>query len=268
MHDMFAEPHPDTHTLGAGRTAWALRPNNVDLAPPPLAPLHIHLEAEPAAIDLDLHRSAVIIVDMQNNFCAPGGLTDALGVDLTPERAPIAPLSATLPLLRAADVPVIWLNWGHRADQKNLSPQALYAFRYNGRSSGIGSPLPGGRGPVLEKGSWSAAVVDELALDPADIQVDKYRVSGFWDTPLDSILRNLDVRTIFFAGVNLDMCVFHTLADAHFLGYNCVLLDDCCGTTAPQFCTDATLWNIKKAFGFVAGSAPLRAAIRTATSAG
>ena len=120
---------------------------------------------------------------------------------------------------------------------------------------------------MLEKGSWSAAVVDELP-DPADIQVDKCRVSGFWDTPLDSILRNLDVRTIFLAGVNLDMCVFHTLADAHFLGYNCVLIEDCCGTTAPQFCTDATLWNIKKAFGFVAGSEPLRAAIHTATSVG
>ena len=118
---------------------------------------------------------------------------------------------------------------------------------------------------MLEKGNWSAAVVDELASEPRDIQVDKYRVSGFWDTPLESILRNVDVRTILFAGVNLDMCVFRTLADAHFLGYNCVLLEDCCGTAAPQFCTAATLWNIKEAFGFVAASGSLRSAIHGAT---
>lgn len=201
---------------------------------------------------------------MQNNFCAPGGLTDQQGFDLTPERAPIA----LLPQLRSAGVPGIWLNWGNRPDRKNLPPTALYAFNRDGREPGIGGTLPDGRGRILEKGSWSAAVVDELEQLPEDIHVDKYRVSGFWDTPLDSILRNLDVRTIFFAGVNLDVCVYHTLADAHFLGYNCVLLEDCCGTTAPDFCVEATMWNIKKCFGFVTTSESLRlAVVSTSTQA-
>jgi len=71
---------------------------------------------------------------------------------------------------------------------------------------------------VLQKDSWAAAVVDELAIEPTDIRVDKHRISGFWDTPLDSILRNLGVRTILFAGVNTDQCVLHTLTDANFLG--------------------------------------------------
>ncbi len=226
----------------------------VDLSRPPPPPLNVTIAAEPLNIEVDLGRAAVIVVDMQNNFCAPGGLSDHRGVDLAPERAPIAPLKATLPALRAANVPVIWLNWGNRPDRKNLPPMALYAFDRDGSGSGIGGTLPHGRGPVLEKGSWSAAVIDELDLVPGDIHVDKYRISGFWDTPLDSILRNLDVKTIFFAGVNLDICVFHTLADAHFLGYNCILLEDCCGTTSPDFCVQATLWNVKKCFGFVARS--------------
>jgi nicotinamidase-related amidase len=250
--------------LGVGRSPWTIGREVVDLSMPLPAPLIATIHAEPVNIEVDLRRSAIIIIDMQNNFCAPGGLTDQLGIDITPERAPIAPLKALLPSLRSAEVPVVWLNWGNRPDRKNMPPTALYAFNRDERSPGIGGPLSGGRGRVLEKGSWSAAVIDELEQTPDDIQVDKYRISGFWDTQLDSILRNLEVKTLFFAGVNLDVCVFHTLADAHFLGYNCILVEDCCGTTSPDFCVQATLWNVKRCFGFVTQAGELREAIRTA----
>ena len=90
--------------------------------------------------------------------------------------------------------------------------------------------------------------------EPEDIKVDKYRISGFWDTPLDSILRNLGVRSMLFAGVNTDQCVLHSLTDANFLGYGCILVEDCCATTSPDFCTEATVWNVKKCFGFVTDS--------------
>ena len=253
--------------LGAGRYAWAVAPGQVDLSMRPAPPLIASIAAEPASIEVDLRRSAIIVVDMQNNFCAPGGLTDQQGLDLGPERAPIQPLRLTLPLFRARGVPVIWLNWGNRPDRKNLPPMALYAFDRDGRGIGIGDSLAGGRGRILEKGSWSAAVVDELQPESDDILVDKYRISGFWDTPLDSILRNLDVRTLFFAGVNLDICVFHTLADAHFLGYNCVLVEDLCGTTSPDFCVLATIHNIKKCFGFVAQSSAIAAALSSGETA-
>jgi len=107
------------------------------------------------------------------------------------------------------------------------------------------------------------AVVDELEVAPGDICVDKFRMSGFWDTPLDSILRNLGIRTILFAGVNTDQCVLHSLTDANFLGYGCVLLEDCCATTSPDFCTEAALWNVRKCFGFVAGSADVIEGLKT-----
>ena len=86
-------------------------------------------------------------------------------------------------------------------------------------------------------------------------------MSGFWDTPLDSILRNLGVTTLLFAGVNLDQCVMCTLQDANFLGYDCVLLDDCSATTSPAFCVEATLYNIRQCFGFVASSGDLGEAL-------
>ena len=88
--------------------------------------------------------------------------------------------------------------------------------------------------PVLQKDSWAAAVVDELEQKPEDIKVDKHRISGFWDTPLDSILKNLGIKSILFAGCNTDQCVLHTLTDANFLGYGCVMLEDCCASPDPE----------------------------------
>src|SRR6202012_2895772 len=114
--------------------------------------------------------------------------------------------------------------------------------------------LPSNGAPILQKDSWAAAVVEELVAEPQDIHVDKFRMSGFWDTPLDSILRNLGVTTLLFAGVNLDQCVLCTLQDANFLSYDCVLLEDCTGTTSPEYCVAATLYNVRQCFGFVAGS--------------
>ena len=104
--------------------------------------------------------------------------------------------------------------------------------------------------------------MDELEPKPEDIRVDKYRMSGFWDTPLDSILKNLGRTTLFFAGVNADQCVMASLQDANFLGYDCILLQDCTATTSPEFCWQATLYNVNQCFGFVADSQAVLSAIQ------
>jgi biuret amidohydrolase len=247
--------------LGTGRHTWLVSPKHVDLAPPEAAPRKVTIQADPQNITVDLARTAIIVVDMQNDFCAPGGWVDNLGADLTPERAPIAPLQALIPALREVEVPIIWLNWGNRPDRLNLAPGVLHCFNPDGMSVGIGDPMPGTGARVLEKDSPSAAVVEELVSRPGDISVDKYRISGFWDTPLDSILRNLHVRTLLFTGVNIDQCVLHSLTDAGFLGYGCVLVEDCCGTTSPDYCTQATIYNVKTVFGFVTRSAEILAAL-------
>jgi nicotinamidase-related amidase len=248
--------------LGASpQTHWLATPQEVDMAPPLPAPRRVRLAAEPQNLVIDLGRTAIVVIDMQNDFCAPGGWVDHIGGDPTPDRAPIEPLRALLPALRAAQVPVIWVNWGNRPDLANMPPNQIHLYKPHGHGVGLGDPLPGNGARVLEKDSWAAAVVDELAPLPGDIRVDKHRISGFWDTPLDSILRNLGIRTILFAGVNTDQCVLHSLTDANFLGYGCVLLSDCCATSSPAFCTEATIWNVKKCFGFVSDSARIRQAL-------
>ncbi|HEX4365517.1 MAG TPA: cysteine hydrolase [Rhodopila sp.] len=241
--------------LGVGaQTRWWATDDVVDMAAAPPAPRRMTLAAEPQSVVVDLNRTAIVVIDMQNDFCSAGGWVDAIGGDYRPDRAPIEPLQALLPALRAASVPVIWVNWGNRADLANMPPNQIHLYKPVGTGIGLGDPLPANGAPVLQKDSWAAAVVDELAPVAGDICIDKHRISGFWDTPLDSILRNLGVRSILFAGVNTDQCVLHSLTDANFLGYGCVLLEDCCATSSPDFCTQATIWNVKKCFGFVSDS--------------
>jgi nicotinamidase-related amidase len=241
-------------------TQWLATPHEVDFAPPLPPPRRVRLTAEPQNVVIDLQRTAIVVIDMQNDFCAPGGWVEHIGGDPTPDRAP-------LPGLRAAGVPVIWINWGNRPDLANMPPNQIHLYKPAGHGIGLGDPLPGHGARVLEKGSWAAAVVDELKPRPGDIEVDKHRISGFWDTPLDSILRNLGIRCILFAGVNTDQCVLHSLTDANFLGYGCVLLENCCATSSPTFCTDATLWNVKKCFGFVTDSRRVLEALESAPPA-
>src|SRR4029077_11521623 len=136
--------------------------------------------------------------------------------DLRPGCAPVAPLPGLLAVPGRPGVPVIWVNWGNRPDLANMPPNQIHLYKPAGTGVGLGDPLPSNGAPVLQKDSWAAAVIDELEQLPEDIKVDKHRISGFWDTPLDSILRNLGIRTILFAGVNTDQCVLHSLPDADF----------------------------------------------------
>lgn len=246
------------------RNAWTAAGGAIDLRRPTRRGVAVALPAEPQDLVVDLARSACVVVDMQNDFCTRGGWLDYIGVDITGARKPIEPLAVLLPALRGASVPVIWLNWGNRPDRANLPPGVLHVYDPDGESVGIGGSLPVTSSRVLEAGSWSAALVDELVAEPGDISVDKYRMSGFFDTELDSVLRNLDVTTLLFAGVNVDQCVLATLMDAACLGYDVVLLKDCSGTTSPDFCRQATLYNVRRCFGFVANGSDVVAALAKA----
>ncbi|NES20542.1 MAG: cysteine hydrolase family protein [Symploca sp. SIO3E6] len=240
------------YTLGVPPNAWEVNSAIADITRSPLTPQPITLATETKTLRLDLAKAAIVVVDMQNDFCHPQGWLANIGVDVTPASTPIEPLQALLPALRTVDVPVIWLNWGNRPDLLNISAGLRHVYNPTGEGIGLGDPLPYKGAPVLTVDSWAAAVVDELEQKPEDIRVDKYRMSGFWDTPLDSILRNLGKTTLFFAGVNIDQCVMATLQDANFLGYDCILVKGCAATTSPEYCYQATIYNINQCFGFTA----------------
>jgi nicotinamidase-related amidase len=240
------------HLGSSAANRWTVSADTASLVREARPPRLVRFAAHAKTVEIDVRRTAIVVIDMQNDFCSPKGWLAHIGVDVAPALAPVAPLNAILPVLRAAGGSVIWVNWGNRPDRLNLSPALQHVYNPSGCGVGLGDPVPASGAKVLEKDSWGAAIVDGLVPEPSDIHVDKFRMSGFWDTPLDSILRNLGVTTVLFGGVNADQCVLATLMDANFLGYDTILLEDCAATTSPQFCWDATVYNVRQCFGFTA----------------
>jgi nicotinamidase-related amidase len=245
--------------IDLGGDRYRLRPGTVDMTRPAPPPQQAEIAAQPENIVVDLRKSALIVIDMQNDFCSRTGWLGSLGVDLTGIRGIFGPVNAALAAARSRGLPVLWVNWGVRPDRANLPAAVRYPFNRVGCGVGLGdrragttADRPDAEGRVLQKDSWGAAVVAELTTHPDDIYMDKHRISGFWDTPLDSILRTLQVKTLFFAGINADHCVLATLMDASFHGYDTVLLEDCTATCSPDFCLQATLHNVRFCFGFTA----------------
>ena len=236
-------------------TAWTASRDMLSLVRPPLPPRPVRLPTHTDVIELDVHRSALVVVDMQNDFCHPEGWFGQKGVSMRATRKPIPVLAELLPAWRHAGGRVVWLNWGVRADTANLAPVVQFkAMRADAEGQpGVGyaqaSPLD--HGPSVVPGSWGAQVVEELPVAAGDFTVFKHRLSGFWDNELDSLLRQQGITTLLFGGVNTDRCVFASLQDAGFLGYDCVLLKDACGTPSPAYVTRAIHFLVDKLHGFV-----------------
>lgn len=250
------------HAMGAAPgSTWTVTPDHVDMTRPAPALRPLHLAAEPQSVTFDASKTALLIVDMQNDFCTAGGWLHARGIDVTPNRAPIQPLRKLVDSFRDKGLPVIWVNWGVRKDLLNISPSLRHAHNPTGLETDLARPVPGTRSEVIAEGSWGAQVVDELNPGSADIQITKHRFSGFWDTETDSVLRNLGITTLLIGGVNMDQCVMTTLEDASFLGYDTILIEDGTATTSPTFCVEATLYNVKLLYGFVTRSEAILAAL-------
>ncbi|MDB5799233.1 MAG: Isochorismatase [Rhodocyclales bacterium] len=252
-------------SFGEAHNAWtstsADRVSLVRQMPPPRA---LQIAAQPAQLEIDIARSVLIVVDMQNDFCHAAGWFGQKGIDTSAARRPIPVIADLLPAWRAAGGRVLWLNWGVRADLANLPPTIRYKAK-GGRAEGIGygEASPDDRGPTLVRGSWGAARIDELQAAPDDLHVDKHRLSGFWDSELDGVLRNLGMTTLLFAGINTDRCVFSTLQDAGFLGYDCVLIGDACATSSPEYVTQAIHFLVLKLHGFITDSAALHTGLQS-----
>ena len=241
--------------------SWLVTRDTVDMTRPPPPPRPLSIEAEPQNIVVDAAKSALVIVDMQNDFCTQGGWLHSRGIDVSPNRKPIKPLGSLIAAFRASAIPVVWVNWGVRKDLLNISPSLRHAHNPKGDEPGLAEPVPGTRSEVIKAGSWGAQVVDEINPGERDVQIIKHRFSAFWDTETDAVLRNLGVKTLFIGGVNMDQCVMTTLEDASFLGYDTVLIEDATATTSPDYCVQAVLYNVKLLFGFVTRSTALLAAL-------
>tara|TARA_R110002110_G_scaffold85816_2_gene223466 strand:+ start:49332 stop:50099 length:768 start_codon:yes stop_codon:yes gene_type:complete len=237
-----------------GRHAWTVGDDAVSLVRPAIPPRPHRFAAQPRPVIVDLARTVLIVVDMQNDFIHEDGWFAGKGIDPLPLRAPVPAINRLSGFARDNEMPVIWLNWGVRADGLNLPPSLAYVGNHALGGRGYTDPAPNGRGNALERGSWGAETYSALDTDPADIVVDKSRYGGFTDNDFDGVLRNLGVHTLIFTGINIDRCVFATLTEAAFRGYDAILVEDAVTTPSPAACTEAVHFLVDKLYGFRATS--------------
>lgn len=232
----------------------------VSLIRPPRREQPISFAANPKPIEVDLSRSAVLIIDMQNDFLSEDGwFATTRNTDVSVLSSVIDRINMVNAAFRDAGAAVIHINWAVRPDVANLPANVLDKGSDCGARPGYGDQIGSGR--VLLEGEWGAQSVLAIETAPQDIVVGKHRLTGFRDNELDQILRRLDVTTLFFTGVNLDRCVFATLADGCFNGFDAVLVEDATTTVSPPYVADAILYLIRLLYGFTAMSTDILAAI-------
>ncbi|MEA5464679.1 cysteine hydrolase family protein [Leptothoe sp. PORK10 BA2] len=175
--------------------------------------------------ELPLEQTALLVIDMQNDFCHPDGFNgSALGLDITAVRAIIPAVQSLVGWARQTGIKVIFTRESHRPDLSDLSPSKK--TRYANAGSPIGQT--GKMGRFLVQGEPGVAIIDELQPLPGDKQLDKPAHSCFVNTSLDQLLQADHITHLLIVGVTTQCCVLATYRHANDLGYYCLLLEDCC----------------------------------------
>jgi len=213
--------------------------------------MKVLLPAEPEPIKLDISRTALIVVDMQNSFCKKGGIFDYIGaLDKTKVKYIINRDEKVINACRSRGIKIFYLRMGYRPDLSNAGgPESPNYYKELGVAAMREHPEL--KGKFLTMGTRDWEIIDELKPQQGEIVIDKHRYSGFVNTELDTILRTYSVKYLLFIGLATNVCVESTLRDAYFHEYFPVLISDGCGNIGPEFTQEATIWNVTKVFGWV-----------------
>jgi ureidoacrylate peracid hydrolase len=220
----------------------------------------VTIDARPQAVALDLAKTMVLVVDMQNDFGSKGGMFERAGIDISGIQQAVVQTAGVLNLARAAGIRIVYLKMAFRPDLSDLgAPDSVNRARH--LAFGAGSPMtaPDGRASrIMIRDTWNTDIVDELKPHPGDTVIYKSRFSGFYRTELDDKLRAFGTRHLIVTGCTTSVCVDSTVRDAMFRDYHCVLLADCMnepiGHDLPRTNHDATLLTAQMLLGSVSDS--------------
>jgi ureidoacrylate peracid hydrolase len=224
----------------------------------------VMIEAAPTPISIDTTRTAVLVIDMQNDFGAEGGIFHHAGIDIAPIQEAVGPTAHVLAAARRAGIKIIYLKMEFRPDLSDAGAEDSPMRRVNAQLKvGETSTAPDGReSRILIRDTWGTEIVVR-ALTPraGDIIVSKQRYSGFYQTELDTILKTLGIKYLVVTGCTTSVCVESTIRDAMFRDYICILLEDCTaepmGYGLPRSNHEASLLVLQALSGWVSRSGTL-----------
>jgi ureidoacrylate peracid hydrolase len=220
----------------------------------------VTIEARPQAITIDTSTTAVIVVDMQNDFGSKGGMFERAGIDISGIQKAVPPTARVLDAARKAGVKVLYLKMAYQPDLSDLGePDSVNRVRHLQLGVGQHVTAPDGSpSRVLVRDTWNSEIVDALKPHADDVVLYKTRFSGFYKTDLDERLRDLGVRHLIITGCTTSICVESTVRDAMFRDYLCVLLTDCMsepiGDGLVRSNHDASLLSTEVLLGWVSDS--------------
>jgi ureidoacrylate peracid hydrolase len=220
----------------------------------------IRIDAKLEPINIEPSKTAVIVVDMQNDFGSKGGMFDRAGLDISMIQATVRPTSKVLSAARNVGIPIVYLKMGFKPDLSDLgdseSPNRTRHLHF-GVGQTISAP-DGTQGRMLIRDTWNTDIMTELKPENGDIILYKNRFSGFFETELGEVLKRLGTKYLIVTGCTTSVCVESTVRDAMFRDYSCVLLEDCMGepigNDLPRSNHEASLLTMQMLFGWVSNS--------------
>lgn len=220
----------------------------------------ILLSAEPEPVSIDISKTAVVVVDMQNAFLSSGGYFDLCGFDILPSRGIIASCQKIINLSREKGMKIIYLQMGFSEDLSDIGgPNS--PFIYKSRALKLLRERPEIKSKLQIYGTWGGEIIGELKPQSGDIVMRKQKHDGFIGTNLDFILMTHEIRYLLFLGIATNICVQSTLAHAFSLGYFPFLVSDAVNNMGPGLTQEATIFNVKSSYGWVTTSEDVITAI-------
>lgn len=189
------------------------------------------INARPYSCIFPSDRTALVVIDMQHQFCSPGGMSDLFGADIGMTRAPVGNIRMLLDAFRAAGMPVIHTREGFSPDLSDCPPLQLHRILRDGKPI-VGQDSPLGR--ILIRGEPGHEIIDELAPLPGERVVDKPGIGTFASTDLEAQIREIDVDHFIVTGVTTDCCVQSFVREANDRGFNCMVAEDACAGFDPN----------------------------------